>query len=131
MALQIKIAGALLMVLSLAHIAFPRYFNWEEELKQLSLINKQLMIVHTFFIALAVFLMGLLCMTSAAELVETKLGKSVSFGFGVFWVVRLVIQFFGYSSDLWKGKLFETIIHILFSCLWLYLSVLFLINFLT
>jgi len=114
------------MALALIHVIFPKYFNWKEELKPLSLINRQMMTVHTFFIALVVFLMGLLCLTSSTELIETKLGKTISIGLGIFWSIRLFIQFFGYSSELWKGKIFETTVHILFSLFWTYLSVVFL-----
>ena len=124
---QLKIIGILLMTLALIHIIFPKYFNWKEELKPLSLMNRQMMTVHTFFIALVVFLMGLLCLTSAEDLTQTKLGKTISFGLGVFWTTRLFFQFFIYSPKLWKGKIFETIIHILFSLLWIYLSVVFLL----
>lgn len=85
-----------------------------------------MMTVHTFFIALTVFLMGLLCLTSSNELIETNLGKNISLGLGVFWTIRLLFQFFGYSSKLWKGKTFETIMHIAFSLLWAYLTVIFL-----
>jgi len=126
MHLHLKIIGILLLVLALIHIIFPKYFNWNKELKSLSLINRQMMIVHTFFIALTVFLIGLLCLTSSTELIETSLGKKISLGIGVFWTVRLLFQFFGYSSDLWKGKRFETIIHISFSFVWAYLSFIFL-----
>lgn len=126
MEIHFKIIGVLLMVLALVHFIFPKYFNWEEELKSLSLINKQMMTVHTFFIAVTVFMMGLLCVTSTAELIETKLGKTICLGFGIFWLLRLFIQFFVYSTQLWKGKKLETIIHILFSFLWIYLSFVFL-----
>jgi len=61
MELQIKIIGALLVVLAFIHIIFPKYFDWENDLKTLSLINKQIIQVHTFFIALTVLFMGLLC----------------------------------------------------------------------
>lgn len=125
MEVHFKIIGALLMALALVHVIFPKYFNWKEELKPLSLINRQMMTVHTFFIALMVFLMGLLCLTSASELITTKLGKRISLGLGVFWFIRLLIQFFGYSTALWKGKKFETAMHILFSLFWAYLSVMF------
>lgn len=126
MEIHLKIIGSLLICLALIHIVFPKYFNWDKELKSLSLINRQMMTVHTFFIALTVFLMGLLCLTGSNELVETDLGKKVSLGLGVFWTIRLFIQFFVYSPELWKGKKFETAIHILFSLLWIYLSILFL-----
>jgi hypothetical protein len=127
MPLQLEFIGGLLVVLALLHVGFARYFDWRREFATVSLINRQMMYVHTFFIAFAVLLMGLLCLTSAAELVGTVLGRRVSFGMGVFWLARLLIQFFGYSTSLWRGKRFETIIHVLFSFLWAYLSAVFLL----
>jgi hypothetical protein len=87
------------------------------------------MYIHTFFIAITVFLIGLLCLTSAAELGSTVLGKRICLGIGIFWAARLFVQFIGYSSALWKGKRFETIVHIVFSFLWVYLSIVFLASF--
>jgi hypothetical protein len=126
MEIHLNIIGILLIILALGHIIFPSYFNWEKELKSLSLINRQMMTTHTFFIALTVFLIGLLSLTSSKELIETHLGKKISLGFGIFWTIRLGFQFFGYSSKLWKGKTFETIMHLLFSIFWTYLSIVFL-----
>ena len=130
MELHLKIIGSLLIVLALAHIGFPRHFKWKEELKSISIINRQMMYVHSFFIAFAVFLMGLLCMTSSSELIGTVLGKRISLGLGLFWTTRLFIQFFGYSSKVWKGKIFETTVHILFSLFWVYLSAVFIMTYL-
>lgn len=130
MEIHYKIIGILLIALAFVHIVFPKYFNWKQELKSLSLINRQMMTVHTFFIAFTVFLMGLLCLTSSSELIQTNLGKKISLGLGTFWTVRLFIQFFGYSSDLWKGKTFETITHIVFALFWTYLSSIFFMAFL-
>lgn len=127
MILQLKLVGFFLVVLALLHAAFARYFNWRTEFAAVSLINRQMMYVHTFFIAFAVLLMGLLCLSSAAELVGTPLGRRVALGCGVFWLARLLIQFFGYSAELWRGKRFETGVHIVFSGFWTYLSALFLL----
>ena len=127
MELHLKIIGCTLVILALIHVIFPKYFNWSEELSSLSLINRQVMYIHTFFIGLGVLLMGILCLTSATELVETALGQRISLGFGIFWLARLFIQFFGYSSELWKGKIFETIVHILFAIFWTYITAVFLI----
>jgi hypothetical protein len=126
MELHFKIIGALLIIIALLHFSFPKYFNWKQELSSLSLINRQLMYVHSFFIALVVFLIGLLCLSSENELIYTNLGKKISLGLGLFWAIRLFVQFFGYSPSLWKGKRFETGMHILFSMFWTYLSIVFL-----
>ncbi|MGJ8731648.1 MAG: hypothetical protein ACSHW4_00845 [Cellulophaga sp.] len=127
MQIHLHIIGILLMALALAHIFFPKYFNWRTELQPLALINRQMMTTHTFFIALTVFLMGLLCITSATELIKTTLGNKLILGLAVFWTIRLFFQFFVYSKNLWKGKKFETTIHIIFSGFWVYLSTIFFI----
>jgi hypothetical protein len=117
--------GVALMLLAVIHITFPKYFSWADELKSVSLMNRQMMYVHTFFIALTVFLMGLLCVTSVHDLQYTALGKRITFGLGIFWVIRLLIQFFGYSPKLWRGKRFETAVHIISSVFWTYMSIVF------
>jgi len=128
MQIHLKIVGSLLIIVALLHFSFPKKFNWKHELDSLSIINRQMMYVHTFFIALIVFLIGLLCLTSSGELVGTVLGKRICLCLGIFWIVRLWVQFFGYSSKIWKGKSFETIVHVLFSVFWTYVSSIFVLS---
>lgn len=127
MDLHIKIIGWLLIIISLLHLFFPKYFEWKKECSSMSLINRQMFYVHSYFIGLALLLMGALCLTSASDLLNTDLGKRVSLGLGVFWFSRLVVQFFGFSSKLWRGKRFETSMHVLFSIFWIYFSTIFLV----
>ncbi|HEV8514001.1 MAG TPA: hypothetical protein VGQ59_12025 [Cyclobacteriaceae bacterium] len=130
MELHLKISGYCLIVLGMVHAIFPKQFNWKQELSSLSIMNRQMMQIHTFFIAFILVLVGVLCLTSSTDLVETALGKRISLGLGIFWIVRLFIQFFGYSSEIWRGKSFETIVHVLFSIFWTYLSVIFIMIYL-
>jgi hypothetical protein len=125
MKIELEIAGILLIALSLLHIVFPKQFKWKDELSVLTLFNRQLFYVHTFFIALILFLMGLLCVTSADEIIDTSLGKKIAFGLFIFWLMRLLFQFFVYSDKLWKGKKIETFVHIIFSMMWLYFCLIF------
>lgn len=127
MELHLKIIGYISIGLALAHVVFPRYFQWEKDLQGVSLINRQLMFVHTFFIAFVVFLMGIFCLWSSKDLIETRLGNQIVFGLFLFWGVRLYFQFFVYSPKLWRGKIFETIVHIVFSLIWTYFVVVFFI----
>lgn len=127
MELHLNIIGVILILLSIIHIRFPKYFNWAKELGGMSLINRQMMYVHTFFVALVVFLIGVLCLTSAALLISSQLGHRISVGLGIFWGLRLFFQFFVYSKELWKGKRFESVAHIVFSLLWVYFTVVFLV----
>lgn len=131
MEVHLKVIGAILILLSFAHIGFPKRFNWDTELASLSLLNRQMMKVHTLFIALTVLLIGLLCLLQADALVQTELGKTISIGLGAFWLLRLYIQLFGYSTKLWKGKKFETIVHVVFTIFWTYMSAVFILSFLS
>ncbi len=130
MELQIKIIGAILIFLSFVHGAFPRYFHWKQEFKTLSLINRQMMYVHTFFIAFGVLLMGIMCLCCTNDLLNTQLGRNIALGLSIFWGARLVFQFFIYSPKLWKNKPFETVIHLIFSMFWGYISLVFLLIYL-
>jgi hypothetical protein len=128
MILLIQLIGYGLILLALIHAIFPKVFDWKNELATLTLINRQLMTVHTFFIALVVFLMGVLCITSAHELLTTDLGKRILGGLAIFWGIRLVTQLFWYSPQLWKGKPRETAIHILFIAIWASITTIFTIG---
>lgn len=125
MELHLNIVGILLLLLALMHVKIPDRFGWAAELKDVSLITKQILYVHTFFIAFVVFLMGVLCLISPHDLLSTTFGREISLGLSLFWFVRLLFQFFVYSSRLWRGKKFETIMHVLFSVLWIYFSAVF------
>ena len=127
MELQIRIIGGLFILLAILHVFFPKYFNWNNELTSLSLMNRQMIRVHLFFIGFGLFLLGLLCLTSSDELLNTSLGQRISLGLGIFWAVRLYVQFFVYSGKLWRGKAFETMVHILLSLFWTYVSVIFIL----
>ena len=131
MELHLKIIGSSLILLGLVHAIFPRQFNWKQELGSLSIVNKEMMYVHTFFIAFSLFLIGLLCLTSSTDLITTTFGKRISLGLGIFFFLRLLVQFFGYSSKTWRGKTFETVVHILFSIFWTYITTIFILIYLS
>jgi hypothetical protein len=131
MELHLKIVGSLLIALSLMHVGIPRYFTWEQELTTVSLITKQILYVHTFFIALIVMLIGLLCVGYSHELVYDSLGRVISLGLFGFWLIRLIFQFVVYSPKVWRGKRFETIMHIVFAITWAYFAAVFFMAYIT
>src|SRR5947207_7299564 len=100
---QLKIVGASLLILAVAHAFFPRRFDWNEELRGVSLLNRQIFLVHCFFIGLILFLFGLLSLFFTDALLDrTALARLVLGGIVLFWFARLVVQFFVYHSSLWK-----------------------------
>lgn len=123
--LLLQITGVGLLLLAAIHLSFYRFFDWETELPRLSLINRQMMTVHTFFIAIVLTLMGVLLISSASLLLHSELGRRLCLGLAVFWALRLYCQLFWYSSRLWRGKRLETTVHLIFTLLWLWLTTFF------
>jgi Methyltransferase domain len=119
--LHLKVAGALLLALGLAHSLFGRYFKWEKELAQLSLLTRQIFLVHCFFISLVVVLIGPCSLFYTNALFGSgTLSRVVLTGFVVFWSIRLACQFFVYDSAIWRGRRFYTAMHFAFSIFWIY-----------
>lgn len=123
----LRIAGASMLLLSLAHLYFTRLFDWRNDAARMQLpLNRQIFHVHTFFICLVLILMGLLCLIWPMELLNsTRLARLVNIGFAIFWGIRLFSQWFVYDRSLWIGKMKETAAHIVFTILWIFYTLLF------
>jgi hypothetical protein len=119
--LHLRIAGVLLGLLVILNIFVPRRFKWREELANVSLLNRQIFQVHALFIIVILAMFAALLLTCARQIAEpTPLARAILVGLTAFWTLRLFVQFFVYDSALWRGKRFETVMHILFSLLWTY-----------
>lgn len=122
----LRFAGGGLILLAFLHIPIGRKLKWKEDGKNLSPENEQIFHVHTFFVCLCLFLMGLPCLMDPGIFIEKSgAGRWLSGSLAAFWAVRLYCQFFVYRADLWRGKRLETYVHWWFSFVWLSLAALF------
>jgi hypothetical protein len=119
----LRAAGVLLIVLAAAHVTFPKRFNWSDELARLSLLNRQMFLVHVGYIVFVLLSMGILSLLFPATLLAPGLlAKLVLAWLCMFWLSRLVVQWFFYDRRLWVGNRLNTGVHILFTAMWCYLS---------
>jgi hypothetical protein len=126
MIVALRLIGILLLMLAAAHVPFARHFRWREEAAKLSPFNRQVLLVHAFFIGLVLAMIGTLVLIwPHALLTPNALGAPITGGLTLFFVVRLYVQWFVYERSLWQGKRFETAMHLLFSVFWLVLVVVF------
>jgi hypothetical protein len=117
--LLLRLTGLSQLVLASTHLYFARRFNWREEARRMMRLNEQIFHVHTFFICLILVMMGLLSsMAPEALLQPSLLGRWVDSGLALFWLARLVCQWFVYDSELWRGKTPETVVHVIFTFTW-------------
>lgn len=120
---HLQLAGALQIALALLHLAFPQRFAWKEELARLSLLNRQMFLVHTLFVGFVVALFGALSLLAPqALLAPTPLSRLVLGGLAAFWTLRLVVQCCVYDRSLWRGHAFNRRIHVALTLLWTYLG---------
>jgi hypothetical protein len=124
--LHLRIAGLLLLLLAAVHPLFPRELGWKEDLAKLTLINRQIFLVHVGFIVLMLVLMGSLSLFLAGDLVTpSRLARAVLGGLALFWGLRLLTQQLIYDRSHWRGHRRNTAIHIALTLLWLYLTTVF------
>ncbi|MEO6323364.1 MAG: hypothetical protein ABIT01_00650 [Thermoanaerobaculia bacterium] len=121
--LHLRITGVLLLALATLHFALPKRLGWDEDLARLTLVNRQIFLVHTFFIVLVLVMMGVLSLFFGPVLVApTPLARLVLGGLTLFWLIRLVMQWLVYDPSLWRGDRFNTRVHYAFTALWIYFS---------
>ena len=119
--IHLRIVGGLLLLLAALNGVLPKRFHWKEELARLSLLNRQVFLVHALFIALVLVLTGVLSLVFAGDLVEpSRLGAVILSGLTIFWATRLFVQWFVYDHRLWRGHAFNATVHIVFTCIWTY-----------
>lgn len=119
--LHLRIAGAMQITLALLHFDFARRFRWREELARLSLLNRQVFYVHAFFICLVLVLFGSLSLFAPEALLEpSRLARLVLGGIAGFWLLRLFCQWFVYDASLWRGQPARTVMHFVFTLIWIY-----------
>jgi len=102
---HLQIAGALAIVLGLAHPFFDRYLGWSVETRNLTILTRQVFHVHCFFIALVLILTGALSMLDSSELLTpAPLSRAILSGLAIFWGLRMFAQWFVYDARIWRGS---------------------------
>jgi len=123
---QFHAAGVIMAALVALNVYVPVRFCWREEMARLSLLNRQVFQAHSIFLVLTLGLFSALLLTCAEALAEpTRLARAVLIGLTIFWGLRLLMQFFFYSPRIWRGHRLNTVMHVVFSAIWIYFTALF------
>jgi len=121
--LHLRVAGVLFLALVALNLYLPRRFGWRHEMASLSLLNRQIFQVHAAFICIVLALFAALVLFYTRPLLApTPLARAVLAGMAIFWFLRLLTQWLVYDWSLWRGRRFETLVHLVFTGLWGYLT---------
>ena len=121
--LHLRMVGVFMALLVVVNLFVPVRLKWREEMARLSLVNRQIFEVHGIFIVLTLALFSALLLTSGEALLErTPLSRAVLIGLTIFWGLRMLMQWFYYSPNVWRGNRFNTMVHYVFSGAWVYVT---------
>ena len=124
--LNLRIVGLMMAGLAVLNLFVPKRFHWKEEMARLSLLNRQIFQAHSVFLTLVLWMFAALLLAFGRDLLEpTRLARAVLAGLTAFWALRMLMQWFFYSSEIWRGDRFKTIMHGVFSVAWVYVSAVF------
>ena len=123
---HLRIVGVVMASLVLVNLFVPSRFHWREEMERLSLVNRQIFQAHSVFLVLTLAMFSALLLTSSAALLEpTRLSRAILLGLTLFWGLRMLMQWFFYSPEIWRGHRFNTAMHYVFSVTWIYVTMVF------
>lgn len=101
----IKAGGVFNAAFGVFHLAFYRLFNWREDLRTLTFVNRGIVRVLNFCLTVVFMIFAYLSLAHTEELLSTALGFSLTASIALFWLVRTVQQMkvFGLDrrSSLW------------------------------
>jgi hypothetical protein len=121
--LHLRLVGVIMAALAVVNLFVPRRLHWEAELTRLSLINRQIFQAHSIFLILMLALFSALLLTCTDALLEpTRLARAVLAGLTIFWGLRMLMQWFYYSPETWRGHRLHTVLHVVFSGTWIYVT---------
>ena len=119
----IRLSGAMLIALGAAHVWIAKYLEWKSDAAKMTLVNRQIFWVHSFYIALLMTLLGGLSLLLPEALVRRdSLSRAVLAGMTLLWVLRLIIQWFVFDRSLWRNHARNRAVHFLLTAWWTWLS---------
>lgn len=95
----ILIGGIINILIAAMHMTLSQAGNWTETLSSLSLDNRATMYTLNIHVALACLIFGYVSLFHRKELLTSSLGRSVTAGIGLFWILRAVNQVIFWGSE--------------------------------
>lgn len=102
-------AGLAQIALVLGSTAIPVVLNWKTELQKTNLLIRQIFWTYAGYILVINFSFGLLSVIGPDELLNKSfLAKAVTLFISVYWITRILIQFFYFdTSAAPKGMIYK------------------------
>ena len=123
MSLALWLAGAGHFCVLIASFQVPYRLGWKEDLAKLTSFNRKLMWVHGGFTVYTILSFGVLTLLLHDEMLRgQRTGLALAAFIGLYWLLRVVVDFVYYEHSDWpKGRAFM-VGHVLLILLFVFLS---------
>jgi alginate O-acetyltransferase complex protein AlgI len=123
MSLALWLSGAGHFCVLIASLQVPYRLEWKEDLAKLTPFNRKLMWVHGGFTIYTILSFGVLTLLLHDEMLRGQTaGRALAAFIGLYWFMRVVVDFIYYEHSDWpKGRAF-TVGHVLLVLLFVFLS---------
>jgi hypothetical protein len=108
----------------IASFQVPTKLGWKEDLQKLTSFNRKLMWVHGGFAVLTIMAFGTLTLALHAEMLRgDRAALGLALFIGVYWALRIAVDFSYYEHKDWPTGRGFVLGHILLTSLFTYLAV--------
>jgi len=98
--------GFYTIALIVFHMLFWRIFDWEQDLKRISFLNRATMQVLNISLTFSFIIFSYISLVHTAELLTSSLGHSLLLLMALFWLARAVQQIIFYKLRHWASWAF-------------------------
>jgi hypothetical protein len=102
----IKLGGVYNISLVVFHLLFWRIFNWKEDLRSLSFLNRAIMQVVNLSLTIVFIIFAYISLVHTNDLLSTSLGKSLLTFMALFWFARSAMQIIFFKLNHWGSIAF-------------------------
>jgi hypothetical protein len=123
LSLALWLAGAGHFCVLIASFQVPYRLKWKEDLAKLTPFNRKLMWVHGGFAVYTISAFGVMSLVLHEELLRgDRAALALAFFIGLYWLLRILVDFTYYSHQDWPNGAAFRIGHILLTSLFVFLS---------
>ena len=102
----IKAGGLYNIALVVFHLMFWKLFNWADDLRSLSVLNRAIMQVMNLSLVVVFLMFAYLSLIHTAELFSTTLGRALLLSMAVFFMLRAIMQITFFRLQHWGSVAF-------------------------
>ncbi len=110
----LRVCAVLQIAVAFLNFMLVRLMNWRPQLERMEPLVREVFMVHLLFISAILLIFGVLTWQFAFDMADgtNDVATWLCAAIAIFWGVRVVLQVTYYSSRHWRGKVPQTIAHV-------------------